>query len=145
MTATRIVRGATLVAAAGLWAFLATLLWRTTVPAHLHLPHIDERATFGRHLTVRARAFERFLDWNWVAGTLVTLAVYAVAARRGGRIARRVGLRPVNAGIVLGLLTFTLLWAATLPFAVAAAWWERRHGISRESYADVLAGSRFGL
>ena len=145
MTTTRIVRGATLTAAAAVWVYLALLLWRTSVPAHLHLPHVGEDATFGPRLVQRARSFERLLDWNWVVATTVSLAAYAVLAQKGGQLANRVRLRPVNAGIVVGLLTLTVVWAVTLPFAVVATWWERRHGISRESYESVLAGSWLAL
>jgi len=141
MTATRIVRGATLAAAAALWVFLAALLWRTTVPANLRLPHVGEGATFGDGLVHEARRFERFLDWDWVAGIVAALAAYAFMVQRGRRLAPRLGLRPVNAGIVLGLLTFTVVWAVTLPFGVLANWWERRHGISRQSYAGELVGA----
>jgi STE24 endopeptidase len=141
MTATRIARAATLAAATALWVFLASLLWRTTVPAHLNLPHVDERAAFGTRLVHDARHFERFLDWDWVAGTLAALIGYGAMVVRGRTLARATGLSPVNAGIVLGLVTLTVVWAVELPFAVAGNWWERRHGISRESYAAELLGA----
>jgi STE24 endopeptidase len=145
MTATRIVRGATLVAAALLGVYLASLLWRTTVPAGLRLPHTAEGQTFGTDLVRRARRFESVLDWTWVAGTLAVLLAYAVIVWRGRPLAARLGLRRVNAGIVLGLLTFAAVWAATLPFDILANWWERRHGISRESYGGVLFGAWVAL
>jgi STE24 endopeptidase len=138
MTATRIVRGATLTAGAAIWVYLALLLWRTTVPAHLHLPHIDEGTSFGPRLVHRARRFERVLDWNWVVATLAVITAYAAVVRRRRRLADQIGLRPVNSGIVLGLLTLTAAWAAGLPFAIVTNWWERRHGISHEGYAPVL-------
>jgi STE24 endopeptidase len=116
------------------------LLWRTTVPSSLHLPRIDESAAFGGNLVNHARRFERYLDWDWVLGTVAVLASYVVMVRRGRTLAARLGLRPVNAGIVLGLLTLTVAWAAALPFDVAANWWERRHGISHQGYASQLAG-----
>jgi STE24 endopeptidase len=65
--------------------------------------------------------------------------------RRGRALVRSLGLRPVNAGIVVGVVTLTLVWAATLPFAVADVWWERRHGISRESYVQALTNAWLGL
>jgi STE24 endopeptidase len=145
MTATRIVRGATLVAAGALGVYLASLLWRTTVPAGLSLPHVDEGRAFGGELVRRARYFERVLDWLWVAGTVAVLSAYFVVVRRAGALAARLGLRPVNAGIVLGMLTFTAAWAATLPFVILGNWWERRHGISREGYGAVVLGAWIGL
>ena len=117
------------------------MLWRTTVPAHLTLPHVDERTAFGSALIADARRFERFLDWDWVAATLAALAAYSVMIGRGRALATRLGLRPVNAGIVIGLATLTVVWTAELPFGVAANWWERRHGISREGYASDLLGA----
>jgi STE24 endopeptidase len=141
MTATRIARAATLAAATALWVFLAALLWRTNVPAHLRVPPVDERTAFGAGLVHDARRFERFLDWDWVAGTVAVLIAYTVMVLRGKSLARKTGLSPVNAGIVLGLVTLTVVWAVELPFAVAGNWWERRHGISREGYAAQLFGA----
>jgi STE24 endopeptidase len=141
MTATRIARAATLAAATALWVFLASLLWRTTVPAHLRLPPVDEHAAFGAGLVRDARRFERFLDWEWVGGTVAGLIAYVVMVVRGRTLAPRTGLSPVNAGIVLGLVTLTVVWAVELPFSVAGNWWERRHGISRETYAAELFGA----
>ena len=85
-----------------------------------------------------ARRYERFLVWEWVAATIAALAAYVVVIGRARTLAPRLGLRPVNAGIVLGLLTLTVVWASGLPFALAATWWARRHHISRESYAAAL-------
>jgi len=115
------------------------LLWRTTVPTGLRLPHLDERATFGAGLVREARRYERFLDWDWVLGTIAALGAYVLMVRRGRLLAPRLRLGNVNAGIVVGIVTFTAVWAATLPFALAAVWWERRHGISRESYSAAIA------
>jgi STE24 endopeptidase len=141
MTATRIARAATLAAATALWVLLASLLWRTTVPAHLRLPPVDERNAFGVRLVHDARRFERFLDWGWVAATIAILVAYSVMAVRARTLARTLGLSSVNAGIVLGLVTLTAVWAVQLPFVLAGNWWERRHGISRESYTAQLIGA----
>jgi STE24 endopeptidase len=124
---------------------LAFLLWRTTVPASLHLPRLDEREIFGSGLVRRAVRFERFLDWNWVLASLAALAANVVMVRRGRALVRSLGLGPVNAGIVVGVVTLTLVWAATLPFALADVWWERRHDISRESYVQALTSAWEGL
>src|SRR5262249_43119526 len=50
-----------------------------------------------------------------------------------------------NAGIVVGVVTLTLVWAAALPFALADAWCERRHGISREGYVTTLTDAWLAL
>jgi STE24 endopeptidase len=102
---------------------------------------MDERTTFGAHLVAGARRFERFLDWDWVAAALAVLAAYVVMVRRGRALAQRLPLGPVNAGIVLGLVTLAVVWSARLPFAIAGNWWERRHGISREGYVTELFGA----
>ena len=128
-----------------MWAVLAMLLWRTTVPSNLRLPHLDERAIFGAGLVRKAEHYERFLDWDWVLGTLAALGAYVVMVRRGRALAPRLGLGNVNAGIVLGVVTFTVVWGATLPFTLADVWWERRHGISRESYAQAVGSAWGGL
>jgi Zn-dependent protease with chaperone function len=144
MTATRIVRGATIAAAVALWVVLALLLWRTKVPDGLRLPHLDENAVFGRDLVHRAERYERVLDLFWLGATLTQLAVLLVLARRGRRLVR-LGLGPVNAGIVAGVVVLTITWAAGLPWVVATAWWERRHGVSYESYAATLASAFIAL
>ena len=145
MTATRIVRGATIAAAVALWVVLALLLWRTKVPDGLRLPHLDENAVFGRDLVHRAERYERVLDLFWLGATLTQLAVLLVLARRGRRLVRGLGLGPVNAGIVAGVVVLTITWAAGLPWVVATAWWERRHGVSYESYAATLASAFVAL
>ena len=116
---------------------LAALLWRTSVPL-LRLPSLDARAVFGAALVHRAERYERFLVWDWIAGTVATLVAYVLVARRARTLAARIGLRPVNTGIVLGMLTITIVWAVSLPFAIAGVWWERRHHTSRESYGGQL-------
>jgi STE24 endopeptidase len=145
MTATRILRGATLAAAGAAWFVCAALLWHTTVPEGLHLPHLDANAVFGRALVRRATDYERLLDLLWLGATLTELAVLAVLARHGRRLARGLGLGRVNAGIVVGVVCLTVVWAAGLPWAVATRWWERRHGVSYEGYAATLTHAWVGL
>ncbi len=108
------------------------------MPHGLHLPRLDERSVFGAGLVRDARRYERFLDWDWVAATLASLAALAAMVRRGRVLAPRLGLGRVNAGIVLGVVTLTVIAAAALPFGLASNWWERRHGISREGYAGPV-------
>lgn len=141
MTATRIVRGATIAAAVVLWIVAALLLWRTKVPDGLPLPHLDEDRLFGAGLVRRARDYERVLDLLWLGATLTELAVLAVLARRGRRLVHGLGLGRVNAGIVAGVVVLTVVWGAGLPWTLAAHWWERRHGISLEGYWATVVGS----
>ena len=141
ITATRIARAATIAAAAALWAFAATRLWRTTVPSDLDPPNLRVTQVFGARLAHEAQHFERFLDWTWVAATLLSLCAYVLVIRRARALAPRLRLGRVNGGIILGVVALTVTWAAVLPPVVAAAWWERRHGVSRQSYAATVAGA----
>src|SRR3954470_11810021 len=101
MTATRIVRPATLaVAALAVWTLAALFLWRTKVPADLSLPSLDAREVFGAHAVRAGVRFDRFFELEWVFRTLATFVVLVVAVRRGPRLARSLGLGAVNAGIV---------------------------------------------
>jgi STE24 endopeptidase len=145
MTATRIVKVATLAVAGVFWLLAGAVLWRTKVPADLHLPSLDEHAIFGARLVHRAQRYELFLDLDWLLSTIAGLAVLVWMVRRGPRLARSLGLGRVNAGIVAGAVTLTVLWAVSLPFGVASQWWEHRHGISEQSYAAVLGVAWAGL
>lgn len=137
MTATRMGRIATLAAGAVVWFVAASLLWRTTVPADLKLPSIDERATFGAELVRDAERYERFYYVLWFLATLVALAVLVWLVRRGPRLASSLRLGRVNAGIITGVVVTTILWAVSLPFFYASAWWDRRHGISVEPWSLI--------
>ena len=119
------------------WIVAAALLWQTTVPDDLRLPSLDERATFGAELVRDAEAYERFFYILWALGTLVSLAVLLWFVRRGPRLAASLGLGKVNAGIILGVLVTTAVWAVSLPFFYAAAWWDRRHDISVEPWSLI--------
>src|SRR5712691_549440 len=145
MTATRISRVATLAVAGLLWAVAASALWRTKVPADLHLPRLDPQAVFGA-ATVRAGVrYERFLDYGWALGTIAKLVALVVMVRRGPRLARSLGLGRVNAGLITGVVVLAVLWAVSLPFDIAAGWWDRRHGISKEDWGTILFSSWQGL
>jgi len=137
MTATRMGRIATLAAGAVVWFFAAALLWRTTVPADLKLPSLNERATFGAKLVRDAERYERFYYLLWFLSTLVALAALVWLVRRGPRLASSLGLGRVNAGIITGVVVTTILWAVSLPFIYLSAWWDRRHGISVEPWGLI--------
>src|SRR5438132_14205219 len=112
MTATRIVRPATLaVVAAGVWILAASLLWRTKVPAGLDLPSLEARDVFGAHVVSAGARFDRFFELEWVGATLASLIALVVMTRRGPRFVRSLGLGPVNAGIVTGVLVAAVVWA----------------------------------
>jgi STE24 endopeptidase len=139
MTATRIVRPATLaVGALTVWALAASFLWRTKVPADLRLRALDARKVFGAGVVEDGTRFDRFFEIEWIVATLTTIAMLVVLTRRGPRLARSLGLGPVNAGIITAVLVGVVLWAVSLPFGFAAAWWSRRHGILQQSWVSIV-------
>src|ERR671936_1008837 len=114
MTATRIVRPATLaVAAVALWVLAVSLLWRTKVPAHLPLPPLDERRVFGAQIVSAGIRFDRFFEIEWLLAMLATLAVLVVMVRRAPRVVRFPRLRSVNAGSITGGLLAAGLWGGS--------------------------------
>src|SRR5437667_188268 len=144
MTATRISRVATLAVAAFAWVVIAWLLWRTKVPADLHLPQLDARAVFGAGAVRAGVRYERFLDYAWLGGTVAKVLALVVLVRRGPRLARSLGLGPVNAGLITGVVVMTVLWAVSLPFAVASSrsmTKRRRQTPSRSDSVRVAASS----
>jgi STE24 endopeptidase len=145
MTATRIGRVATLAVGAAVWALAAAALWRTKVPSDLQLPSLNPTSVFGADAIRAGERYERFFDYDWLLGTLAELATLVVLVRRGPRLARSLGLGPVNAGIITGVFVTTVLWAVSLPFDIAAAWWSRRHGISKESWGSIVFSPWQGL
>jgi len=145
MTATRIGRVATLTVAALVWVLAASALWRTKVPADLHLPRLDPQAVFGAAAVRAGVRYERFLDYGWLLGTITKVIVLVVMVRRGPRLARSLGLGRVNAGVITGVVLMTVVWAVSLPFGIANGWWDRRHGISKESWGAIVFSPWQGL
>lgn len=123
----------------------AVLLWRTKVPSDLKLRSLDADDVFGADVVQAGVRFDRFFEIQWVLATLVSLAVLFVLARRGPRLVHSLGLGPVNAGIVTAVVVGVVLWAASLPFEFAGAWWSRRHGILQESWPTILFSPLGGL
>src|SRR5919201_556713 len=142
-TATRMrvaARIASFAVLAAAWLYAAALLWRTQVPAGLHLPRVDPHRTFSDALLRRTARHDGFLRIDFLfasAAQLVALVVLAVQAPRlvgrlwGGRLLR---------GLELALVALVVSWVARFPFGLAAEWWERRYGISRQSYGAWLVG-----
>src|SRR2546425_13364382 len=111
MPATRISRVAPLAVAALVWVLIASVLWRTKVPADLHLPRLDARAVFGAGAVRAGVRYERFLDYAWLVGTVAKVLTLVVLVRRGPPLARSRGLRLVKAGVITGVGVIIGLWA----------------------------------
>lgn len=71
---------------------------------------------------------------DWLAATLVELAVLVAMTWLAPRLRRH---RVID-GIAIAAATFVLVFAASVPFIVAAQWWRRRYGVSRSDYAAIL-------
>ena len=80
MTLRRRVTAASVAVLAAVWAVFAYLLWQTTVPSSLHLPHVDTSATFPRAVLDRAESYDHFASLLGVLGLLLSVAVFAVYA-----------------------------------------------------------------
>ncbi len=125
---------------AALWAGAAWLLWQSKVPSSLRLPHIDTAATYPAAALRRADSYDHVAFLLSMGGILLQLAVFALFAWRGASFARESAAGPVGTGMLLGMLGFALYWLADLPFTVVGLWWDRKHGVSHESYLHATLG-----
>jgi STE24 endopeptidase len=145
MTATRLAKASTLVALAAGWVVAAWLLWRTSVPGSLHLPHVDPHREFGAAILHRSARYDGFLRWLWVGATLIQLGALVVLALLGSRMARAWELGRVGKGVMVGAVTTLVLWAVGLPFGFVSLWWGRRYGIERQTYWEWTLSQWPGL
>lgn len=127
------------------WAAAAALLWQSRVPGDLALPDLDAGEYFAASELGRARRYERFLRLNFVASQVVLLAVLALYAWRGHRLLRESAAGRIGTGMLLGMLGLAVVWLTQLPFGLAALWWDRRHGVSREEYPLWIVDNWLGL
>jgi STE24 endopeptidase len=134
-----------LLACAALWAWAAHLLWHSTVPAGLHLAHIDASRFFSRAYLSRSASYERFLAIDALLADATLIAVLAVYARRGAGLMRESAAGRIGTGMLLGMLGYAIVWLAQVPFTLAAVWWEHAHHISHQSYVAALFEDYFAL
>jgi STE24 endopeptidase len=133
MTVTRTRRFWGIVVAAALWAVVAALLWRTSVP-ELHPEHLEPGDVFGVDFLARSERYERGIRLFWLGATLAGLATLAAAVWLGPRLRAR----GVPGAVAVGVATLVAVWLARLPFVLGAHWWRRRYGISRADYGTIL-------
>ena len=123
---------------AAAWVLGAVLLWRTTVPRDVHVPHVDPGDYFTPHQLHRTEHYDGFLRWLWLVGTIVQLAVLVALVPFGPRLARAFDLGKVGTGVLLGTFATLVLWLAGLPFGFLGLWWDRRYHVSKQSYVEWL-------
>jgi STE24 endopeptidase len=126
-----------LLAAAG-WIVAAYLLLRTTVPGDLHLSGFDPDKYFSASELAKTRRYERFVRADVLLSLLAAIVALLVLTRRAPKIARNTGLGPIGAGMIVAMITLTVLWAVDLPFSMALRWWEQRHDLTEGSWFDWL-------
>ena len=134
-------RLALLLALAGAWSAAGYLLWESTVPSSLRLPHLDPHAYFSAAQLAAAADFSRLETILFWLGTLAQLVALGLYARYGDRWAWGSAAGPVGTGMLLGMLGFALVWVVQLPFGVVDLWWQRRHQLSHVDYASFLFGN----
>lgn len=115
------------------------------IPDGLQRPALRESSLFPSSTLDSARDYERFVRWDYVASLLVVVAVLAVYARIGPRFVRESAAGPIGTGMLLAMLGLGLVWLLQLPFGLAELWWQRRHGITKASYGELVLGGWFGL
>jgi STE24 endopeptidase len=130
----RIGRLATLVALGCAWLGLAALLWRTSVPADLHVNGLDVHRYFSPVQLARAARFMRFFYVLWGLHLVAALVALVVVTRRAPRIVWTLGLGRIGRGLVVGGVMLLTLWLVSLPFDFAAEWWTVRHGLAPRAY-----------
>jgi STE24 endopeptidase len=144
MTATRMrvpLRLATLTTLAGGWAAASYFLWDSTrVPGDLHVSGLHARDFFTASLLRKGDHYERFLRFDSLLATVVTIVVFLLYARWGKRFLRDSAAGPIGSGMLLAMLGFGLVWLVGLPFQIAALWWERRYDVTHVSYLEVIFG-----
>jgi STE24 endopeptidase len=132
-------------ALAAVWAVAIYLLWRTTVPSGLDVPHIDPQTVFSADDLRRAEHYDRFVRWDFVASELVAIAGLAGYAAFGTRFVRESAAGRIGTGMLLAMLGLGILWLIQLPFGIGELWWQRRHGVSRTPYDEWVINNWFGL
>jgi STE24 endopeptidase len=131
-------RRPTIILLGAIWVGAAWLLWRTTVPDDLRLPHVDAPDTFGATVVRRAARHDRFLEIDYLLALAAQLGALTVVALLARRIEPRLRGPAVVRGLELALVALAAAWLVRLPFGLAAQWWQRRYGLTPQSYGAWL-------
>lgn len=133
-------RVATLLVLGVAWALIARALWRTSVPGDLSIPDLDADAFFTDEELADADRYELFHRINWLLSTVALLVVFGIYAARGAAFMRESAAGRIGTGTLLAMLGFGLVWLVQLPFTLAGNWWDRRHGVSKVGYEEIVFG-----
>lgn len=93
----------------------------------------------------RADRYALFHRINWVLSTVVLFTVLGIYAGRGARFMRESAAGRIGTGMLLAMIGFGLVWLVQVPFSVAGNWWDRRHGVSKVGYGELVFGGWLAL
>jgi STE24 endopeptidase len=141
----RAARIVALAAAAAVWVWAATRLWRTSVPSDLDLPKVDVHEWFTSQQLSKATSFERFLAVDGLLAQIALVVVLVVYSRNWQRFTKESAAGRIGTGLLLGMLAFAFVWIAQLPFGLAGVWWEHKHGVSKQGVFEYAVESWFAL
>jgi Zn-dependent protease with chaperone function len=128
----------------GGWVVAAVYLWRTTVPS-LDLGGFDEHAFFSARELARAHDYEAGSRALWAASNIATIAALVVLVRVLPRSVRSIGLGRIGTAVIVGMVVLTTLFMVTLPFGIAALWWQHHWGLGPFDVFSWLVEQRFTL
>jgi STE24 endopeptidase len=131
--------------AAAAWAVVGWFLWGDVVPNGLDEPDLGVRDLFSAAELERAREYERFVRWDFVASQLVVIGVIAAYARWGVRLMRESAAGRIGTGMLLAMLGLAIIWLTQLPFGLAELWWQRRHDLTMLGYFEWIFQTWFAL
>lgn len=136
---------ATVLIAASVWSAAAWFLWKTTVPSDLRLPDLRPRDYFTSAELEKADRYALFDRINWLLSTVCLFVVLGVYAVRGARFMRESAAGRIGTGMLLAMIGFGLVWLVEVPFSVVGNWWDRRHGVSKVGYGELVFGGWLAL
>lgn len=81
----------------------------------------------------RAEEYSRLPRLLWVVRTAAVLGVLAALVRAGPWLAQR-----LRYGVAVLLVVLAAVWLVELPFGLVRHWWQRRYGLTSQSYLAWL-------
>lgn len=96
---------------------------------HLRLAGLDQSRFFSSSLLERTRRYTRGEDLIWLGGELASLVALGVLWRVLPRSVRGMGLGRVGSSVIVAMVLLVTLWFVSLPFGLAALWWQHRYGL----------------